>query len=469
MIGSNFAFGALSAYVGVIAGNVIRMNRHSSSRSVAWALLLPALACAQPQDFPAPPGARAAAPITFGADVLLQPTADSSLVCVTYRILPSFLTFVRGQSPMGYEEYQARGVVVVELHQRAGDAVLSSTLPIEINRTSPVREGEATVDLEGMASFRAAPGTYRLTIEARDQESGKTFSNQEEEIIVPSRPARVRFTRPIFAATGSGPDTSFIPLNRGGSVLFGEAGGALLECSVPLPAGIRWRIESERPDRMYEKQSFRDSSARVYRGRIAPASVANRPRYSIQADSLATTVYVPLPLERLYPGSFVLTLAADTGGSIAESRTPFHVVWPNRPRSLSDLSLAIDALKHIATPQEMEALTSGSTDHQLELFREFWKKRNSDSTRAFNPVMTEYYRRVDDAIRQYSTRDAMDGYKTDRGRILILFGSPSLVERSLKPGTIPTETWTYHRLRKVFVFSDPDGTGMYVLSHVENQ
>ncbi len=465
----HFAFGGLSVYVGVIVGKMIHMKRHSSPGFIVFLLLLSVTAFAPSQDFPSPPGGRTLQPITYGTDILLQPNADTSLVCITYRISPAFLTFVRGQSPQGYEQYEARGLVVIELHHTTDGTVLSSTHPIEINRTNPVREGEMSGDLEGMVSFHAAPGTYRLTLEARDQESGRSFTNHEEELTVPAPRARIRFTHPIFAASGPGSDSTFVPLNRGGRVLFGESGGALMEFSVPLAGGIRWKLESDRPDRMYEKQSFSDSTAQVERGIIRPVSVADRPRYSIRSDSLFSTVFIPLPLQRLYPGSFSLSVSADTGGGIAESRTLFDVFWPNRPRSLNDQSLAVEALKHIATPEEMDALTSGSTEQRLARFREFWRKRNPDSTRAFNPVMTEYYRRVDEAVRQYSTRDAMDGYKTDRGRILILFGSPSLVERSLKPGTIPTETWTYHRLRKVFVFSDPDGTGTYVLSHVENQ
>ncbi|MCX6136970.1 MAG: GWxTD domain-containing protein, partial [Ignavibacteriales bacterium] len=56
-----------------------------------------------------------------------------------------------------------------------------------------------------------------------------------------------------------------------------------------------------------------------------------------------------------------------------------------------------------------------------------------------------------------------NGVATDRGRVSILYGSPSTVERSLDPGKAPREIWKYPSLGKTFVFEDQTRQGDYTL------
>jgi GWxTD domain-containing protein len=131
------------------------------------------------------------------------------------------------------------------------------------------------------------------------------------------------------------------------------------------------------------------------------------------------------------------------------------------------LNLAIDALKHIATEEEISSMTTLNSRKSMKEFQEFWRKQSPDTTCAYNPRMAEYYRRVDEAIKRFSTRDEMDGYRTDRGRILILFGSPSITNRLLKPNTPPSEIWTYEKLRKRLTFVDRQRIGNFILEKEE--
>ena len=149
-----------------------------------------------------------------------------------------------------------------------------------------------------------------------------------------------------------------------------------------------------------------------------------------------------------------------------EREWPFDVVWRNKPRSLVNLDIAINALQHIATEGEMSQMR-GFLSTDSKKFSEFWKKKNPDTTRAYNPVMAEYYHRVDEAIQKYSTPKEVDGYRTDRGRILILFGHPTRIDRSLKPSSVPTEVWMYEKLRKYFIFTDRIRNGNYELTQAE--
>ncbi|RPI03978.1 MAG: GWxTD domain-containing protein, partial [Ignavibacteriae bacterium] len=139
-----------------------------------------------------------------------------------------------------------------------------------------------------------------------------------------------------------------------------------------------------------------------------------------------------------------------------------------KPHSLSEFKVAVDALRHIATAGELDSMSAFSSSKSMAAFREFWHKRNPDTTRAFNPAMAEYYRRVDETIKRFSTSTENDGYKTDRGRIYILFGSPSIVNRLLKPNTAPAEIWTYEKLNRRFIFTDQRKMGNFILTKMEN-
>ena len=61
-----------------------------------------------------------------------------------------------------------------------------------------------------------------------------------------------------------------------------------------------------------------------------------------------------------------------------------------------------------------------------------------------------------------------EGWKTDRGRVLIIYGLPDEIERF--PNTIDTKPyviWRYHNLEggAEFIFFDRNGFGRYELIH----
>jgi GWxTD domain-containing protein len=179
-------------------------------------------------------------------------------------------------------------------------------------------------------------------------------------------------------------------------------------------------------------------------------------------------VYIPIPIEQLETGKYQITIAVTQGSLKSTKDFYFNIIWPLKPFSLSNFKLAVDALRHIVTEEELDSMTAFSSSKSMKAFRAFWHRRNPDTTRAFNPPMAEYYRRVDETIKRFSSSNEIDGYRTDRGRIFILFGSPSITNRLLKPNSAPTEIWTYEKLKRRFTFTDPRKAGNYILTKMEN-
>jgi GWxTD domain-containing protein len=136
----------------------------------------------------------------------------------------------------------------------------------------------------------------------------------------------------------------------------------------------------------------------------------------------------------------------------------------------------IESIYPISNLQEQRialTITEGGQLSDMQLFFiNFWRTRNPD-----NPVSEweSYYKVVQLMERKYGTR-IQPGYRSDRGRVFLQYGAPSLVEdRRHEPSSYPFEIWQYNQLQspstipqnnRVFVFANLDiGSKDYRLIH----
>jgi len=129
---------------------------------------------------------------------------------------------------------------------------------------------------------------------------------------------------------------------------------------------------------------------------------------------------------------------------------------------INDLDVAIDELMYVASKDEMDSLRSVAGEQKREAFLSFWKKRDPTKETDVNELMQEYYQRIDFANKNFS--HYVDGWKTDRGNVYVVFGEPSNIERHpLDIDAKPYEVWTYYDQNRTFVFIDETGFGDYRL------
>jgi GWxTD domain-containing protein len=142
----------------------------------------------------------------------------------------------------------------------------------------------------------------------------------------------------------------------------------------------------------------------------------------------------------------------------------------------------LDEVSYIIMPEERQAFLRLQTNEEREQFIErFWARRNPDPESPENSFKDEYYRRIAYANEHYSS--GIPGWKTDRGRIYIMWGPPDNVESHPAGGpyerppeegggetsTYPFEDWEYHYLPGIgenveIEFVDPTMTGEYHLT-----
>jgi GWxTD domain-containing protein len=95
---------------------------------------------------------------------------------------------------------------------------------------------------------------------------------------------------------------------------------------------------------------------------------------------------------------------------------------------------------YIITDEERKAFKELSNDEEREKFIEsFWDRRNPNPDSEDNEFKDEHYRRIEYANEHFAA--GVPGWRTDRGRIYIVFGPPDEIESHPSGGTYqrPTE------------------------------
>src|ERR1700733_5924862 len=137
---------------------------------------------------------------------------------------------------------------------------------------------------------------------------------------------------------------------------------------------------------------------------------------------------------------------------------------------------------YIITDAERETFLKLSTNEERETFIEnFWLRRDPTPDTPENEFKEEHFRRIAYANEHYAS--GQPGWKTDRGRIYIIWGKPDDIDAHPSGGqynrtpeegggqtsTFPFETWTYNYLEGLgnnikLEFLDKSGTNEYKLT-----
>jgi GWxTD domain-containing protein len=124
---------------------------------------------------------------------------------------------------------------------------------------------------------------------------------------------------------------------------------------------------------------------------------------------------------------------------------------------------------YIATPGELKMFDQLTPEGKQRFLEEFWRKRDPAPDTPENEFKIEHYRRIGYANLHFSrTKESSDGWHTDMGRIYILYGEPSDIERHpVMAESKSWEQWNYNELQGgvYFIFVDEDGYGVYRLVH----
>jgi len=104
-------------------------------------------------------------------------------------------------------------------------------------------------------------------------------------------------------------------------------------------------------------------------------------------------------------------------------------------------------VRWIITNQERTSFLHLKNDEDRDWFvAEFWEQRNPAPGSQPNPFKEEHYRRIAFANEHFAA--STPGWKSDRGRIYIVYGPPDSIQTQASTSTTPAEQlWVYRHMQ----------------------
>jgi len=132
----------------------------------------------------------------------------------------------------------------------------------------------------------------------------------------------------------------------------------------------------------------------------------------------------------------------------------------------SELNEEFETARYLSTDEERQIFKSLDVQGKREFLKTFWAKRDNSLQTSQNEFRDEYLSRVKYANDNFS--GFKKGWKTDRGRVLLVYGRPDEIERFPAQGDAKDyQIWRYFSVQGgvEFIFVDRRGWGDLELVH----
>ena len=134
--------------------------------------------------------------------------------------------------------------------------------------------------------------------------------------------------------------------------------------------------------------------------------------------------------------------------------------------SAKAINAEFNGASYLATGQEKKIFKSLDLDGKREFMKRFWLRRDQDPTTLKNEFRQDYLQRLAYVTSHFGA--GKPGWKSDRGRVYLIYGKPNEIERY--PNSSETKAyqiWHYYNIQGGvnFYFIDIRGFGDYQLVH----
>lgn len=336
---------------------------------------------------------------------------------------------------------------------------------------------QATRFLDGSAGFSAAePGRYAYRVRVSTDGTNRPLRRNLRRFIVPDyeNPGQQNISAedeggnpyPVYLVEPASDSNAarFQLSSYGRSVMYAENFGVLLH----LPA----EGDAEDYKVIIDRLGMQDEQ--VFEHTLSPADIRETGMLRIRPEANQSLqieleepeagnqteyrlAYLEIPNKQFRNSRFMLKLMR---GDQLISRREFRNLWIDIPASLLNIDVALSMMSIIVDEQTFNRLRSGNEAERIRKFYAFWEERDPEPEREYNPLMVEFYTRVDEAYDRFSSLQ-VPGYETDQGKTYIRFGSPQDIERRLPSDGPAREIWTYDN--REFIFEATTGFGDYKL------
>lgn len=324
------------------------------------------------------------------------------------------------------------------------------------------------------AHFFVYPGTYKVKIEVRDQNSGEHSSTSRKMEVPDFKKSPLALSNLLLVGTFA--DTAELVLfQKTGRTLIPSITRAYGNPDTALP--FYFELYANPPGKscllIYE-------IVQRYKGTWVGESAR------VQPQEYRTPFLADLSVTNLPPGQYRLKVALYEGGKErAKREAEFRVNWNWGTALKHNFDNVLLLLSYFSRQSDLKELKKTPLEKRLETWEKFWKERDPTEATVENEAREEFERRVLFAD-SYFGHMGQPGWRTDMGKIYIRYGEPDQVDedrtgqRNTSPhvddvdhysSTItrirqtghPNQTWYYFNHRRAFYFEDVTGSGSWVL------
>ncbi len=187
----------------------------------------------------------------------------------------------------------------------------------------------------------------------------------------------------------------------------------------------------------------------------------------LQAGPWPSILLLELTRESMNQGINELSLKATAGEHSFERLETLRFIRifaDGEAMSGGSIEEMVEQLTYVARGEEWKKIKNAAEEDKEQSFKEFWQRRDPTPETEQNELFDEYYKRVELSNIKFGS-GKRDGWRSDRGRIFIVYGSPDTIERTspYRNSFVTYEIWYYTELRQKFVFLDEYGFGDFRL------
>ncbi|MBN2424404.1 MAG: GWxTD domain-containing protein [Calditrichaceae bacterium] len=305
----------------------------------------------------------------------------------------------------------------------------------ETNARDKFDEKSFEIDLEN----KVAPGEYEAWMEIRDLISRKNFKSKRN-ITIPDL-TKNSHTEIVFIKH-SHADSGTLQISTLKNVIeFGKPSSALLRAvsasSDTVLINLRLYRKVKEADKLFVQEFI-----------------------NVIPENGLVSLYYELPVESMPEGDYNIRILSDELKFESEKR--FSVIWFKKPVYLYKNEMALEPMRYILSEEEFEKVKSLDSDAMSSWIDDYWQRKDPTPETIYNELSYEFYERVVMANQRYSIKNKK-GWRTDRGKILILYGEPLEIEnRRYSTTQWPHIIWKYPDLQQ-FVFVDKQNNGDFTL------
>jgi GWxTD domain-containing protein len=384
---------------------------------------------------------------------LLSYDSSNVLLYYSFRVNNSFLVFEK----VG-DEYKASFSLIVEIYDSTDQFIKRESLENKITAKTFAESNSNEISTEGLLKFILKNDKFSIHPIYTDHNSRREFKLRNH-VLFPKELLKHKILSPIILEERkTNSEISLHLSNYDGSIPFSNSSYSML-----FPVTDKYidtlfiTLETEIDTLSFLLMEYMDGSIEMNMDEVIKVS-------NSKGKSDTRNFFLRDLSHKLIEGKLKIK-----AGINEKLKTPaiYHreVKWINKPGSLNNIEFAIKMLNYIEDGAVV-SLIRKSKNQTTSLYN-YWEKIDPSKETKFNELMKEFYDRVDYSIDNFTSISVKNGAESDRGKIWIVYGKPTTIQRSNSINGRVSEIWIYDNLNKTYTFIDKTGTGKFVLAEIK--